>query len=425
MLRLLTLVLLCTQAMAHSHGSKPQSNIAALEDFLTHYAFPSIPRYNAMLATMYISAIPAILVVVIPGLRRNKKGSWFLPLLVSFALGGLMGDVLLHILPEVYIENRSADNVYKVMRIINDLVAHDMSGSHIMKALESEIENGQETWRETILGGCIFVGFLMFLLIDKALRVINFDNADEPGVHHGHGHTHISEEVGGTSNSVEPLDNSEHSLTNRGGKKLVSEKGESEIEYEKEKANKTVNKSSSLVASAYLNLISGFVHNLTDGIALASSFYNSKHVGVTTTIAVLLHEIPHELGDFAILLSSGFTFPQALKSQLVTFVGAILGTVTGCMINELTILHGDSPSSQHHQRIPEIGVLDLATSARLGVEPSELMLPITAGGFIYIAAVGVVPEVLRVTASTRPEEIHKSVWQLVCLAMGFCLMGIL
>lgn len=59
--------------------------------------------------------------------------------------------------------------------------------------------------------------------------------------------------------------------------------------------------------AAYLNMAADFSHNFTDGLAIGASFLASTAVGVITVITVLVHEIPHEIGDFAILVQSGFT----------------------------------------------------------------------------------------------------------------------
>jgi len=75
----------------------------------------------------------------------------------------------------------------------------------------------------------------------------------------------------------------------------------------------------------YLNLLANFIDNLTHGAAIGGGFAVSPLVGMTTLIGIVIHEIPHEMGDFAILLRSGFDRWEATKAQLVTGLGAILG----------------------------------------------------------------------------------------------------
>src|SRR5438105_1650956 len=77
-----------------------------------------------------------------------------------------------------------------------------------------------------------------------------------------------------------------------------------------------------------------FTHNITDGLAMSASFYASPTIGATTTVAVFFHEIPHEVGDFALLVQSGFSKRAAMGAQFVTAIGALLGTLIGIAVQE-------------------------------------------------------------------------------------------
>lgn len=65
--------------------------------------------------------------------------------------------------------------------------------------------------------------------------------------------------------------------------------------------------------SGYLNLAADFTHNFTDGLAIGASFLVSPAVGAVTTLTILLHEVPHEIGDFAILVQSGCTKKKVIN----------------------------------------------------------------------------------------------------------------
>lgn len=67
---------------------------------------------------------------------------------------------------------------------------------------------------------------------------------------------------------------------------------------------------------------------------MSASFYASPTIGATTTVAVFFHEIPHEVGDFALLVQSGFSKRAAMGSQFITAIGAFLGTLIGIAIQE-------------------------------------------------------------------------------------------
>ena len=57
--------------------------------------------------------------------------------------------------------------------------------------------------------------------------------------------------------------------------------------------------------AGYLNLAADFAHNFTDGLAIGASYLAGRNIGLITTLTILLHEVPHEVGDFAILVQSG------------------------------------------------------------------------------------------------------------------------
>lgn len=128
-------------------------------------------------------------------------------------------------------------------------------------------------------------------------------------------------------------------------------------------------------------------HNFTDGLAIGSSFLVSDKMGYITTFLILVHEIPHEIGDFAILVQSGFTKSNAMHFQLVTALGALMGT--GC------------------------GLLAESFFA----SASQIILPFTAGGFIYIATVSVLPELLEGASS-----LWQGIKEISALTIGIGLM---
>ncbi len=88
--------------------------------------------------------------------------------------------------------------------------------------------------------------------------------------------------------------------------------------------------------AGYLNLFADFFHNFTDGLAIGASFIAGEGVGKITTLTILLHEIPHEVGDYAILIQSGVPPMKAILMQLVTAVGAL----TGIFFKKNALFHG-------------------------------------------------------------------------------------
>jgi zinc transporter 7 len=152
-----------------------------------------------------------------------------------------------------------------------------------------------------------------------------------------------------------------------------------------------------------------FTHNITDGLAMSSSFYASPTIGATTTVAVFFHEIPHEVGDFALLIQSGFSKRAAMGAQFVTALGALLGTVVGIVVQEYG---GGSDTVGMGMRSGLWG-----TSLTWG----DMLLPFTAGTFLYVGTVAVIPELLE-TGPKRGEELRKTGMQFVAMAAGAGIM---
>ena len=138
-----------------------------------------------------------------------------------------------------------------------------------------------------------------------------------------------------------------------------------------------------------LNLIGDGFHNFIDGMIIAASYLVDVQLGLATTLAVIFHELPQEIGDFAILLHSGFSKAKALWFNFLSALMAVLGAV-----------------------------VVLWLGANLGGITTPLLV-LTAGGFIYIATVDLMPELHKESDSLR------SWWQLVALGMGLGLMSLL
>lgn len=169
--------------------------------------------------------------------------------------------------------------------------------------------------------------------------------------------------------------------------------------------------SQSIRLSAYLNLIADFTHNITDGLAMSSSFYASPTLGATTAVAVFFHEIPHEVGDFALLIQSGFSKRKAMGAQFVTALGAFLGTCLGIAVQEL----GKSNITGGADNIRSKGL------AGTGLGWGNMLLPFTAGTFLYVGTVAVIPELLE-TGTNKRVELKKTAAQFTAMAVGAGIM---
>jgi len=124
-------------------------------------------------------------------------------------------------------------------------------------------------------------------------------------------------------------------------------------------------------AFTYLTLVGDGFHNLIDGMVIAASFMVSTKLGLVTTLAIILHEIPQELSDFAVLVYGGFTKKKALLFNFASALMAMIGAVAGFFLTSLS------------------------------VNFSNFILPLTAGGFIYIATSDLIPEIHKESNQRR------------------------
>jgi zinc and cadmium transporter len=138
---------------------------------------------------------------------------------------------------------------------------------------------------------------------------------------------------------------------------------------------------------AYMNLFGDAVHNLIDGLIVGGSYLASIPIGISTTLAVILHEIPQELGDFGVLIHGGFNKKKAVWFNFLTALTAILGAVIALVVG--TTLESFIP----------------------------LLIPFAAGNFIYIAGSDLIPELRK-----DEPDLKKATLQVVSITFGVAIM---
>jgi zinc and cadmium transporter len=121
----------------------------------------------------------------------------------------------------------------------------------------------------------------------------------------------------------------------------------------------------------YMSLIGDLIHNFIDGLIIAVSFISGTSIGLVSTLAIALHEIPQEIGDFAVLIHSGFSKKKALLLNFLISLTALLGAIIGYLFSVQTTAISSS------------------------------LLPMAAGSFIYIAASDLIPEIRKHTESEK------------------------
>lgn len=222
-----------------------------------------------------------------------------------------------------------------IFLLVSFAVGAMLSGAllHLIPRAYEQLGNG------TLIGGLVLAGVLSFFVMEKFLHWRHHHGMpSEDGHNHGHSHGH-------------------------------RQHGE-------------------IAPFAKMNLIGDAVHNFIDGMIVAAAYLVSIPAGIVTTIAVMLHEIPQEIGDFGVLVYGGYSAKRALLynflSGLVGVVGAIMALVIGARVEGF----------------------------------ADYLLPITAGAFIYVAGSDLIPELnLRHSNSAK-----QSALQLMMMVLGASVM---
>lgn len=330
----------------HGHNHEEHHHFAHTHDHQQRKA--KIPQdmtsvwLHSIGSTLLISAAPFILLYTIR-LDNSEAMRPRLKVILAFASGGLLGDAFLHLIPHSTHSHTHGDDSHSHAHSHDHGHGHDMS-----------------------VGLWVLGGIIAFLAVEKLVRLLKGDE-------HGHSHSHSSTKVSKTVPSK------------KADEKAKDQKPE--VRKVKPVSNKNDVESNEVKITGYLNLAADFAHNFTDGLAIGASYLAGNSIGIVTTITILLHEVPHEIGDFAILIKSGCSKRQAMMLQLVTALGAVAGTA-------------------------------LALLGASGEDGSTAwVLPFTAGGFIYIATVSVLPELLE-----ESTKLGQSIKEIVAMLIGVGLM---
>uniref|UniRef100_A0A672KCL2 Zinc transporter SLC39A7 n=1 Tax=Sinocyclocheilus grahami TaxID=75366 RepID=A0A672KCL2_SINGR len=300
---------------------------------------------QAVGATLLISAAPFLILFLIPVQSNTDQHQNLLKVLLSFASGGLLGDAFLHLIPHALEPHSHHSQSH----------GSGESHGHSHGSLVSVVGAGHGHMMS--VGLWVLAGIVAFLVVEKFVRLLKG------------GHSH-----GKTAPKAKDSDEEDDD------KKPEKEKN---ADSDKKPAETT----SDIKVSGYLNLAADFTHNFTDGLAIGASFLVSPAVGAVTTITILLHEVPHEIGDFAILVQSGCTKRKAMCLQLLTALGALAGTTCSLL------------------------------AEGVGAAATAWILPFTAGGFVYIATVTVLPELLVGRSS-----LWQSLLEILALLFGVGMM---
>lgn len=374
---------------SHSHASDgpKKKPIRSFEDTAFLWG-------RALGSTLLISVAPFLILFFIPIDSRSGHES-LLKVLLSFASGGLLGDAFLHLIPHALMPHGNEE-----LSDAHTSHAHSHAAGHSHVHSHNHGHDHSHGPHDMSVGLWVLAGILAFLMVEKFVRMIKGGHGHSH--EHAHGHDHREEQAGdltpsgigeadtGPSGKCDGESSGTEDAKSEATAALVRrKKAKLESPTKDEKGADGGKHPSDIKVAAYLNLAADFTHNFTDGLAIGASYIAGNTAGFISTVTILLHEVPHEIGDFAILVQSGYSKRKAMCMQLVTAVGCLSGT--------LCSLIADGVSS----------------SANIWV------LPFTAGGFIYIATVSVIPELLENT------RLWQSVKEIFALLLGVSMMALL
>ncbi|XP_047341641.1 IAA-alanine resistance protein 1 [Impatiens glandulifera] len=356
---------------------------------------------HAMGCSLLVSLASLICLIILPVIFiKGQPSKAVVDSLAVFGAGAMLGDAFLHQLPHAFGGEHSHSHTH------DDSNGH--SHSHSMKDLS--------------VGLSVLSGIVVFLIVEKIVRYVQENSANTNQWSHGHHHHHhhksskmkddkdgegkdqkspvreritpcqgeaIVEEQSDVCLNSDNQINSEPNL-----RKRTTRTSSKEENNNSDKSNESTPSTEHLIEKesagansnlvfGYLNLFSDGVHNFTDGIALGSAFLLYGSVGGwSRTLFLLAHELPQEIGDFGILVRSGFSVGKALFFNFLSALAALAGTA-------LALVMGQDPGQ------------------------SSLIEGFTAGGFIYIAVAGVLAEM-----NSGSTTLRGTVAQLISLILG-------
>lgn len=329
----------------------------------------------ASISIFILSACGLLGILLVP-LMKTVAYQEILKFLVAVAIGTLAGDALMHLLPHALVPEHDDE--------------HD---EHADETAASAHDSHEAVW----ICACAFFTCIFMYVLEHILPLLRGDSAGGHGHAHGHGHSHgghghkqalahkqVHAHKPGHAHAhhAEQAHHVEHAhhaeqapsekptdnvLTANIVPPVNSDAKEINIMLnETKKDEKTPNRP--LTPVAFMVVIGDGLHNLTDGLAIGAAFASDPVTGMATAFAVLCHELPHELGDFALLLQTGVSLRRAVYLNIVSSVLSFLGMAIGLFIAGA---HGNM---------------------------TQWIYACTAGSFLYIALADLVPAMSEVEA---------------------------
>lgn len=311
----------------------------------------------ATISILIISMCGLVGVAIVP-LMRSSSYDTILMFLVAVAIGTLAGDALMHLLPHA-------------------LTPHLDHG-------DDSLPNDHKNDESVYLCAFAFLAAVFMYVLETVLPML----LSSGGGHHHHSHNHSHGRDRRSSSIIQ------EEMTLEPGKAYKSGAPEGEAEQDLNLTALTSQdmmkgqKDPPLSPVAFMVIIGDGLHNITDGLAIGAAFAFDPITGMATALAVLCHELPHELGDFALLLKTGVSIKRALILNVISSVLSLLGMAFGLFI------------------------------AGIHTSMVRWIYAATAGTFLYIAMADLIPEMSR-----GPEG--KTLKAVLCQVSGMLIGGLI
>lgn len=243
----------------------------------------SIPDLPILVWIILFSLIGGVLSVVGAAMVALNANKTALPMLISYAMGAMLGAVFLEILPE---------------------------------AIEAAIQAGASIQHMT---ATVLFGILLFFSLEK-LVIWRHCHGNHCEVHAMHTQAECPDNVSTKTAVIEtPALETKYRAASSGAKPARAVKVTHDHAH---------NHGHDHGRSGLMIMIGDTFHNFVDGILIASAFLVDVKVGIVTSLAIIAHEIPQEVGDFLILLHSGYSKKQAFAFNLVSSFATVIGGTT-------------------------------------------------------------------------------------------------
>ncbi|XP_055905380.1 zinc transporter ZIP10 [Eupeodes corollae] len=300
------------------------SNMQDKDDFLLNawiYASGSI---------FILSACGLLGILIVP-LMKTIAYQEILKFLVAVAVGTLSGDALMHLIPHA-------------LSAASESSSHSESSS----GRDSHHDHSGPVW----ICACAFVTAVFMYVLETLLPLLKGSDSSHGHSHghtHGHSHGHATVE-GSPAPAPPPVEAAPTGTESREINVMLDE-----LKKDKKGGSRP------MTPVAFMVIIGDALHNLTDGLAIGAAFASDPVTGLATALAVLCHELPHELGDFALLLQTGMSIQRAVLLNIVSSVLSFVGMAIGLLI------------------------------AGVHTNMTQWIYAATAGSFLYIAFADLIP----------------------------------